>query len=217
MTERGTSPKANFAWLRPLLDIAMMVLFIIIMHPRYTGMGNHARMAYALCALVAVHLFLNWRFFAAWGKGPWTRRRILLAGLDMLLLVCLAGSMISVKLIPKHSGFNQTGIPQGYMAVHIITGWLSLFLVAVHLGLHGQMLANILPRGGWMRKVPVLVWKLAALAGIAGAVHIRLVDRAQALLPLLKTAPLDPWSYYSSVVLVLILIGTVTHYLAKKL
>lgn len=217
MTERSKGLPAGCAWLRPLLDIAMLVLFIIIMHPRYTGMGNHAHLAYALCILVAAHLFLNWRFFAAWNRGPWTGRRILLAVLDVLLLGCLAAAMVSVKLIPKHSGFNQTGLPQGYMSVHIITGWLSMFLLAVHLGLHGSLLASVLPESGPLRKLLILVWNLAALAGFAGAVHIRLVERAQALLPLFKTVPLDPWSYYTSVVLVVMLIGTITHYIVKKL
>jgi hypothetical protein len=217
MTERNKGLPAGLAWVRPLLDLAMLVLFIIIMHPRYTGMGNHARLAYALCTLVVAHLLLNWRFFAAWGGGPWTKRRVLLAVLDVLLLGCLAAAMVSVKLIPKHTGFNQTGLPQGYMSVHIIAGWLSMFLLAIHLGLHGNLLASVLPERGWLRKLLVLVWNLAALAGFAGAVHIRLVERAQALVPLLKTAPLDPWSYYTSVVLVVILIGTITHYIVKRI
>lgn len=207
----------KLCWLRPFVDLAMLILFIAIMHPRYTGMGNHARMAYALCSIIGVHLLLNWRFFAAWGRGPWTRRRIILAVLDVALLVSMAISMVSVKLIPKHTGFYPSGIPNGFMQVHVIAGWLCIFLVAVHLGMHGTALTGRLPKQRIMRKILSLIWKLAALAGVAGAVHINLWTRAQGLYPLLKAPVLDPIGYYMAVVFILILISTVTHYLVKRL
>lgn len=204
-------------WLRPLIDIAMLILFIAIMHPRYTGMGTHARMAYALCSIIVVHLLLNWRFFAAWGHGPWTRRRIILAVLDVSLLVSMVVCMVSVKLIPKHTGFYPSGLPNGFMQVHVVSGWLCMFLVAVHLGMHGTALTGRLPKQGLMRKILNLVWKLAALAGVVGAVHINLWTRSQGLYPLLKAPILDPMGYYTAVVFILILISTVTHYLVKQL
>ncbi len=218
MLTPSKKPAAGLTWLRVLLDFAMLILFVVIMHPRFTNMGNHARMAYALCGLVVVHLLLNWRFFAAWVRGPWTRRRILLVLVDVLLFGALAVSMVSVKLIPKHTGFaNPLGLPQGYMRLHVITGWLSMLLVAVHLGLHGGVLARLAPRDGLLRKAAAGVWSLAALAGIAGALKIDLLQRVQGLYPLLKAPTMEPKIYYLSVILVLILVGTVTHYLVKKI
>ncbi|MCH4157698.1 MAG: hypothetical protein LKF34_03755 [Acidaminococcaceae bacterium] len=218
MAETSKEKGTGLAWLRILVDVAMLALFVALMHPRFTNMGNHARMAYVLCGVVVCHLLLNWRFFAAWGHGPWSRRRVLLTAVNVLLAAGLAVSMVSVKLIPKHTGFaNTLGLPQGYMRLHVIAGWLTMFLVAVHLGLHGSRVARLAPQGGLVQKLVGLVWKLAALAGVAAALQIDLWQRATGVFPLLKAPVPEPRLYYVSVVLVLILVGTVTHYLVKKL
>ena len=211
--------KSKYGWLRLLVDVAMLALLIALMHPRFTRMGLHARMGHLLLVVVLVHLKLNWGFVAAWWqRSVWTKRRKMLAAVSAGLFVALAVTMVSIKLIPasSHGQLRVLGHAAGFLRLHLVAGWLSLILAAVHLGLHGTAVVSFLPKAGWTMTFLNWVWKLAALAGIAGAFKIELLTRLTGLYPYFQRPVLEPQVYYASVVFIVILISTLTHYIVRK-
>jgi hypothetical protein len=90
-------------WLQIFVDVAMLVLFIFLAHPRYTGMGTHAHWSYVLFVLVCVHLVLNKWFFLSLFQGKWPKKRVLMTAINILLLVAILVCYGSIKAIPAHS------------------------------------------------------------------------------------------------------------------
>lgn len=95
----------KFNWLRPILDMIMLLMYVALMHFSLIGGHVHKGLAGAVGVLFVIHVLLNWRFFFNLNKGSWNRIRLYMLTVDVLLIVGMILTYVSAKMV-GHSMFN---------------------------------------------------------------------------------------------------------------
>jgi hypothetical protein len=204
-------------WLQIFVDVAMLVLFIFLAHPRYTGMGTHAHWSYVLFVLVCVHLVLNKWFFLSLFQGKWPKKRVLMTAINILLLVAILVCYGSIKAIPAHSHLLFMGAPIGLLRLHVIAGWMAILLMGAHLGLHGTLFASSHFAKTLAGRVLGFILKLAALAGCFAVIKINLGERFLGTYKLFTLPVPKPTPHYGGIVLALILVAMIFYNINRSL
>ncbi|MBP2655469.1 MAG: hypothetical protein H6Q73_3038 [Firmicutes bacterium] len=127
---------------RNLLNIVMLILLLLIMDYRFIGNVPHEIGGVVLALLFIFHNVLNRRWYVGFFKGRQSLRRVLTTLVNLLLVIAMftvfvTGVLISVTV------FAPLGIRSGGILVHDLhqgSAYASLILVAIHLGLHWEML-----------------------------------------------------------------------------
>lgn len=134
------------------IDIAIFLIFLVTMAPRFSGLLLHEWLSIAFGATIFVHLLLHWqwivqvtrRFLA---KATWESRinYILNALLFVsMTVVIFTGLMISEFALP------QLGIRLGenfaFRRLHTMSADATVILVGVHVALHWQWMVNAIKR-----------------------------------------------------------------------
>lgn len=125
-----------------IIDIAMTIGLLLCMSYLMIGEALHEWIGMAMLLLFIVHHFLNWRWFITFWKGKYTIQRWLQTLVDLALLVCMLGLMISGIMMSRHV------IPfisiQGNMSfartMHLLSSYWGFVLMSVHLGFHWDMI-----------------------------------------------------------------------------
>ena len=135
--------------LKIAVDIAMTILFLVMMAYHVTGNILHEWLGVMLFVLFILHHILNWRWHISIFKGRYTVMRILMTGVNVLLFLSMAGMMISGILLSREVfGFLHLRAGMFGRRLHMVSTAWGFSLVAVHLGLHGGMFA------GMIKKIP---------------------------------------------------------------
>lgn len=155
--------------LKIAVDIAMTVLFIVLMAYHVTGNKLHEWLGAALFLLFILHHILNLKWYGGIFKGKYTASRVLMTTINSLLFASMVGMMISGVLLSREVfGFLNLRAGMFGRRLHMVsTAWGFCFMAA-HLGLHWGMAiraAKKIPTHG--RKAFHGKWTVILARGIA--------------------------------------------------
>jgi hypothetical protein len=129
-----------------ILDICIFAGFLLAMEPRITGENIHEWFSVALAVTIVFHLLLHWDWIINVAKKYfiklWHTSRLNFF-LDVLLFVgfntiMLSGFLISRSVLPSLG--IRLGGGNAWRLIHSQSADITLWLVAVHFGLHWRWL-----------------------------------------------------------------------------
>ena len=123
--------------LKPFIDLAMYVLFLLLMGEYLIPGGAHEWLGISLFVLFILHNALNYRWYAVLFKGRYTALRIVQTVINFSLLIMMICCIISSMLISGtvFAWMNLGGAEVGRKLHMVSTSW-AFVLMSVHLGLH---------------------------------------------------------------------------------
>ena len=214
----------NTKRIRMPLDILMTLVSIVLMGGAYLFPADivHEILGVVLFVLWAVHVTLNRRWYGALFRGQYNGRRVLQTVINCGVLICTIFLMISGIILSNHI-FIFLGIESGLgfaRTAHLLAShWYYMFM-SLHIGMHVEMIAGKMkgPREGAPLKVLRVIFILISLYGIyafiiRGIWRYLILQQQFFFLDLGRGYILFALDYIS----IIILLGTVIHYLNKLL
>lgn len=127
-----------------ITDAAMSIAMLLLMAYGLIGEKLHEWIGMAMFALFAVHHILNRRWLCSITKGRYTPIRIVQTVTAVLILLCMAGSMVSGIVISRYV-FDFLKISETPLSVkiHTLSAYWGFVLMSFHLGLHWNMFVSI--------------------------------------------------------------------------
>ena len=134
-----------------IVDLAMYVLFLLLMGRHLLSGKAHEWLGILLFALFIAHLALNYKWYVALFKGKYTALRIVQTANNFLLFIAMICCIVSSMLISGtvFAWMNLGGAETGRKLHMISTAW-AFILMSVHLGLHFSSFV------GMVRKINML-------------------------------------------------------------
>lgn len=136
------------------IDIALVLLFLIIMEPKFTGLVLHEWIGLIVGIIFIVHVFMHWQWIVEATKKyfkKFPKKAKLNYVLDILLLLGSVGILLSALPISRKIGFGWLGIGGDlnmWQHLHVAFSFLTLFIIAIHLGLHWKWAINAIKKIG---------------------------------------------------------------------
>ena len=174
------------AILKMIVDLAMTVLLFCLMAYLLVGEIAHEWLGVAMFGLFLLHHGLNGHWHHNLAKGRYTPLRVFQTVVDVLILLAMAGLMVSgvilsrevFRFLPVSGGMRFARI------LHMLSAYWGFVLVSVHAGLHWGMVISMLPkkRAGAKTAASVRKWALRAAAllccgfGVYAFVKHRIAD-----------------------------------------
>ena len=155
------------AKIRMAVDAGLIVLLPILMAEILTGQEAHEWLGVLMTALFLLHHAINWKWWKSIGKGGYTPLRFAGAVINLLMLADILALTVSGIMM---SGFVFDWLPiSGGMILsrrlHLFASHWGLILMALHTGMHWNMLFSL---GRRLRKKEntdgLLVWFARGLA-----------------------------------------------------
>ena len=200
------------------LDIMMTLVSIVLMGGNFLFPAEivHEILGVALFVLLAMHIFLNRRWYDAIFKGKYNPCRIMQTVINCCILICTIFLMIS-GIILSNQLFTflniQSGLGFARIAHLISSHWYYLFM-SLHIGLHmGRLFQNVAAK-----ILPRILLVLTSLYGvyafIARGVWKYLILKQQFFFfDMERGYILFAMDYIS----IIILFATISHFIAKLL
>lgn len=171
----------NKNYIKLTLDVVLAVVFALLFNVRvFGGLTFHEIAGLAIGFGFIIHILLN----SQWVKKVTLRLfdSKLPKGtrfgyfLNLLLLITMSLSIVSGLMISKvlFPGLG-TGDLRSFRPLHEIASYLSLVIVGIHVGLHGQWILNLLKKifkVGFSRPITVLSKVVLAIAILFGGLDI---------------------------------------------
>lgn len=134
--------------IKMLLDIAMTVLYLMLMFARGAGEFFHEAVGIGIGVLFIIHILLNLSMtkglFGSVAKGKAKASRILLFILDIVLMVCMPIVILSGVLIARELFVINSGLPWELIYnIHNILSYVCLAVMALHLLFHAKYLVGV--------------------------------------------------------------------------
>ena len=128
---------------RIIIDVVMYIFFIILMGHHITGNLIHEILGTGIIVLFIIHNLLNIKFYKVIFKGKYNLKRLFLTLIDILLLLCMIGIIISSMIISNYvfATLNIQTTSFGLKLHMLSTSW-GFVVMSVHLGLHLNGLIN---------------------------------------------------------------------------
>jgi len=146
----------NAGWLpRLVLDLAMVVLWLLLMAYRVTGNWVHEVLGVSILVLFVVHNLWNRRWYR-WILNPgegWAGGAIHLVMVVLMLVLFASAALVSHVVFTFIPGNGSFGARQ----IHVLCAYWGLVLLSLHLGMH------------W----PKVMGGLRSLFGMTGASRLR--------------------------------------------
>lgn len=127
------------------VDIAMTIAMLLLMAYQLIGEEAHEWIGVFMFVLFVTHHLLN----GAWGRnilrGKYNARRILQTVIVFLILLCMAGSMVSGIILSRYV-FASLNIRSGVVwagSVHILCAYWGFILMSIHLGFHWNIMITM--------------------------------------------------------------------------
>ena len=130
------------AKLRTAVDAVMIILLMLLMAFELVGRRAHEWIGTGMFVLFIVHHALNRKWTGNLLRGSYTPYRVLQTVLAALVLLAMAGAMVSAVLISREV-FAFLPIRGGRMfgrTLHMLSAYWGFVLMALHLGLHWSMM-----------------------------------------------------------------------------
>ena len=170
--------------IKVIIDIAMTVLFLILMNLALTGVLMHEVIGVGILGLFAAHLAVNKQWIKSVasnfaGKIGFKAKAmfVLNAVLSLTMLsTIVSGVLISQYLFPALAASNITF----WFNVHAVSSWLTLLVLVAHTLVHRSWIANIIkrlvPTGGLRVLVARTSLVLFATAAIYSFINNSTID-----------------------------------------
>lgn len=136
-------------WVRPVVDAAMTLVYLLQMAPGKMGNPLHEVLGIALAALFVTHHLLNRGWLRRLGNRRTLHARILLVS-DVLLTVCMvvtvaAGVLMSRFAVPM---LSVPSLAHVVRPLHGAAAYAGLMTMSLHVGLHMRSIRGYLGRRG---------------------------------------------------------------------
>ena len=153
--------------IRLLTDFGMTLAMLLLMSYQLVGEKAHEWIGMTMFLLVVGHHVLNRRWIGNITKGKYTVHRILQTIIVVLLVLTMIGSMVSGILLSNYlfRFVRIKGVANLARSIHILCAYWGFLLMAVHLGLHWNMMIRILERAFPMKGVAKILGLLIAVYG----------------------------------------------------
>lgn len=123
--------------LRIMIDVFMYLFFIVLMGHHITDNLIHEILGTGTIILFMIHNILNIKFYKSLFKGKYTFKRVILVLIDVLLLLCMIGIMVSSIMISSDVfAFLNIHTTSFGLKLHMISTSWGFVLMSLHLGLH---------------------------------------------------------------------------------
>jgi len=167
------------------IDLAMLILWIVLMDLNLTGVILHEYLGIGIILLIVIHNLVNLKWIAGVvsnfrkspGKGKFILNLLLLA---LTVIIGVSGVMISADILPSISRSNVAV----WLYIHKAASYGGMLLISVHIGLHWSMIAGALKKSfriygkSRLRKVLCASMSLLIMAsGIYSSLKIGLVGK----------------------------------------
>jgi hypothetical protein len=150
MQKRPQPPNRNMVNL--MLDTAILLGFLVVMAPRFSGVSLHEWLGVSFGAAIIAHILLHWQWVVEITKrflsGAQTMARInylvnMLLFIDVTIII-FTGLMFSESVTPLF-GLH---IPNGrfWQPLHSLSARLSVVPIGLHIALHWQWFVNAFKR-----------------------------------------------------------------------
>lgn len=127
------------------IDIGMTIILLFLMTYELIGQAVHEWLGIGMFVLFLTHHILNSRWSRNILKGRYTPLRIWQTVLVLLVLACMAGSMVSGVILSRHvlaflpiSGGRSFG-----RNLHMLSAYWGFVFMSLHLGFHWNMMMAI--------------------------------------------------------------------------
>jgi hypothetical protein len=141
--------------IRATLDLAMTVLLLCAFAYRIIGDTTHEWIGISVFVFFIAHNILNRKWYKNIFKGKYTLRRIITAVVNIVLVFTMTAVLVT-GLLQSRTVLAFLHLPGGISLrlIHTTTAYWGLIVIALHIGLNGEMIIN-------------------ALRNITGANHVR--------------------------------------------
>ncbi len=163
-------------------DVAMTVLFLLIMGYHLFGEETHEWLGISVFVLFLLHNGLNWRWYKNLFKGKYTATRIYKLAVNIILWGLMACNIASAMIISSKvfAPLNIHGRMMTGRQLHLFATMWTFIFMSLHLGLHFSLFIGLAKRIKLPNKVGIVFkWILrAALLGLAVYGIVVFVQRA---------------------------------------
>lgn len=173
MQRKGTRQKSKML-VKICVDIAMTIALLLLMAYQLIGEEAHEWIGIIMFVLFLTHHLLNKNWSRNIGKGKYSVRRICQTVLVLMILLCMAGSMVSGVILSRYVfGFlHVDGAYRMAGSVHMVCAYWGFVLMSIHLGFHWNIITAMVGQAfpevhSWQ---VVLVKGLAVLIAVYGVV-----------------------------------------------
>lgn len=149
------------------VDAAMTLILLLLMTYELIGQAAHEWLGIGIFVLFVLHHVLN----SGWSRhvrtGRYTALRILQTALVVLVLLSMAGSMVSGVILSRHVlSFLEIDAGLSFARkLHMVSAYWGLVLMSLHLGFHWKMMMGMAkklvktpsPRRTWFLRGVVLL------------------------------------------------------------
>ena len=129
--------------IRIIIDVLMYFIFIVLMGHHITGDKIHEILGIVIFILFIIHHIINIEFYKTVFKGRYTYKRVFLTSIDVILLICFVGIIVSSINISSEV-FNYLNIQtmSWGLKLHMLSTSWGFVIMSIHLGLHLNSLLN---------------------------------------------------------------------------
>lgn len=157
------------AKIKMLVDLAMTVAMLLLMAYTLVGEEAHEWIGLSMFVLFIIHHILNLGFWKNLFRGRYPAARILLLVVDILVLLCMLGMMISGVILSNYV-FDFLPI-RGHISfgrnLHMVCAYWGVVLMSVHLGLHwGVIMGRIKGLFGAAKFPAFLKWMFRVIGTV---------------------------------------------------
>jgi len=138
----------NLTQTKLIIDLGILLLFVIINAPQFTGLASHEWISLAFAIPFLVHLTLSWK----WIVSVMTRIFKKLPGetrfnqiwdtllFIMMTLVIFSGTIVSVKALPALN--IHIAIDPFWRSIHTTAANLLMLMFGVHFAMHWKWIVS---------------------------------------------------------------------------
>lgn len=138
------------------IDILMTVLLPVLMAYMLTGEKVHEWVGALMFLMFIIHNALNANWYLNMLRGKYTPQRILQTVINLMVFVCMLGSMISGIMMSRYV-FSFLPINSGMdfaRKLHMLSAYWGFVLMSLHLGMHGNMITSRAKKSFGTRSAP---------------------------------------------------------------
>ena len=127
-----------------LVDIAMAVVFIMLMCNQITGIFAHEILGISVIVLFIIHQILNFNYYKNILQGKYNKLRIAYLIIDILLLIMMIVMILSATFISRYTlkFLNLSNDSLG-RELHILSAYSIYMLIGLHIGLHYNSIVKL--------------------------------------------------------------------------
>ena len=128
---------------RIIIDVLMYIIFIILMGHHITDNKIHEILGIVMFILFVLHNILNIKFYKTMFKGKYNLKRFLLTSIDVLLLICFIGIIVSsINISSDVFNFMNIQTKSWGLKLHMLSTSWGFVVMSIHLGVHLNPLLN---------------------------------------------------------------------------